>query len=232
MASKGLLTQLKSIIADMTDSNGNIKALPGGQVGKLDLPINKLKFIENLIILLRDTKLITQETKMYLFDKYITIKGVNEAVNEAMSTKETPDSSKIPLSSTASRITYDKTKLTKIFGQHLVVNMLSRSSSIEVYEQALAEQFRKYNSIDLRDSLIISIPKDCMQMELSEDKFQDFLEVILPYIKSQVKFVEDNLDIEACGYFNYLLSYPNLEGTDKDRADRLKILLGKSSDKE
>lgn len=220
MAKDSLLGRLRDIIGDMVDDNRHVKALPGGKLGKMNLPNNKIKFLADLIVLLRDTNIITEETKIYIFNKYMTKRGVNEIIRET-SGKE------VPFNNTASKIQYDHAKLQKLFGENLIYDVLSKTRNIESYESILDSQYMKYsNSSEIRDKLIINIPNNCMQREITEEQFQDFVEVILPYIKNQVKFIEDNIDREACGYFNYIISSPNLTDEDKERLNRLKMLLG------
>ena len=66
---------------------------------------------------------------------------------------------------------------------------------------------------------------DCVYSSIDDNSFEDFISIVAPYTKNQVKFIESNLDIRGCGYFNYLLSYPDLKGVDKERQERLISLL-------
>lgn len=221
MAKSGFLNYLKEIIHDMVDSNGNIRPIPVGVTGRRNLPDNRIKLLSDLIRLLRDTDIISDETKIYINNKYITMRGVNEEINNKMKGKE-----KRHLKTTISRIQYDQLKLEKIFGSDFFVNVLVKGNDISIYEKIIAEQYMKYSKKeDLRKNLIINIPKNCMNTELSDEEFEEFVSVIAPYVKRHVKFIESNLSEEWCGYFNYLMYMPNLKGKDKERFERLKTLL-------
>ena len=220
MAKDGFLEYLRGIISDLVDSNGNFRVMPIGMTGRRNLSIDRIKLLQNIIVLVTKTSIVTKETKMYLLDRYISIRGVNERLRD--------NGKDIKFSNTQSKIQYDRNKLQKIFGSHVFVDILT-GNKIETYEKTVAEQFIKYSDDGkLRDNIALNIPCDCISTELSDNKFKQFIEVILPYIKSQMQYIEDNLDIESCGYFNYLLSMPNLSGVDKERADLLKIYLDNS----
>lgn len=224
MAKGGFLDYLKSITGDLVDTNGNIRVTPIDSLGKLGLSNNRLKLLSDIVKLVRDTNLITKETKMYIKEKYISIRGVNEALNLAIDKEE----DKIKGTTTQSKIQYDKNKLERLFGVSMFSDILTRDCDITKYEKIVAELYVKYSGNDgARKNLMLSIPKDCMQSVINEEDFEEFIKIISPYIKGQIQFIEDNLDINCCGYFNYLLNMPNLTGVDRQRAKRLNtILLG------
>lgn len=222
MAKESFLVYLREIIGDMVDVNGNMRVTPIGATGKKNLSNNKIKLLSDIISLLRNTSIINKETRMYISNKYITIRGVNETLNEDITNTQ----DRINNNTTLSKIQYDKNRLSKIFGESMFVDILSKDMDISIYERIIAEQYVKYaGKSDIKKNLLINIPSDCMSSEIEEDAFEEFIGVISPYIKSQITFIENNLDISSCGYFNYLLSMPSLTGINKERSDRIKTLL-------
>ena len=229
MNKTSILEYLKEVIDDMVDNNGNIKALPSGTTGRLNLSNNRLKFLADLINLVRNTDIINEETKIYINNRYISIRGANKEINNRLE----PGKPKIKEGTTRFRVHYDKENLTKIFGESMFVDILSRRGDISVYERILAEQYVKYSgSNNYRDNLLIEIPENCMNSELDDDEFDEFLAIIAPYSRSQVEYIEDNLGERASGYFNYLISMPNLDGIHRQRLDRLRLILGIVPEKE
>jgi len=225
MAKSSSLDLLKNIIADMVDKNGNIRVRPIGALGKRELSNGTLNFLTNLIMFLRDTSFFTDDTKMYIFNKYITISGVNEAFNGGIIDDT------IKLTTTIGRIYYDKNKFEKVFGSSMLVDVLIDTSIISKYESILLKQFIKYSSSnELRKNVIgLNIPKDVINMSLSDDKFEKLLDTIEPYTKPVIDKVNASLDQEIWGYFNYLMSIPKLDGIDRQRQSRLyNILSGES----
>ena len=223
MSRESILCELKSIIPDLVDLNGNFRVTPIGWVGKQNLMNSHIKFLDDFITLLKTTSIITSETRMYIFDKYITMQGVNDELNKNIEN----DNNKVRYNNTMSKIQYDKNKLNNYFGAHLISDVMSNNTDISNYERTLGELFIKQaGKSELRDNLLLHLNTSCMTSELSDEKFEEFRSTIMPYIKSQVTFIENNIDTESCGYFNYLLSMPTLNDIDKKRLGVLKDLLG------
>ena len=222
MAIGGSFDHLKNIMGDMVDANGNIRVTPIGQIGNLKLSNNKIKLLSDIIKLIRDTSIVTKETKHYISNKYISIKGVDDLMNS----EEREEKRTIKPTTTQSKIQYDKIKLERIFGINMFSDILSRDCDITSYERAVAEQYVKYSGKDsIRKNLILDIPKECMRSEVSEESFDEFIRNISPYIKSQIKYIEENLDKDCVGYFNYILNMPSLNEIDMRRVIRLRALL-------
>lgn len=217
MATWSILKDLKEIIGDLVDNNGNFRTLPIGSVGRRRLSNNRIKLMQDIVRLLRDTNIISEETKMYVFNRHITIKGVNQAFMDK--TGEF-----IKFKSTSSKIQYDKSKLEKMFTNRVFVDILT-NRDITVYERAVAEQFSKYSKNNLRDGLILDISKDGINRELTDEEFQEFITIVAPYVKSHVEFISKNIDKRLSGYFNYITSMPKLNEVDKERLDMLKTLI-------
>lgn len=222
MGKVSILAYLKDIVDDMVDSNGNIRTMPIGNLGRRNLSTNRIKFIADFLRFLNNTDIINRETRIYIENKHMSIRGVNEYLN-----KNIKDGEKLyNENTTVSRIQYDKNKLTKIFGQSMFFDVLSPNRDISVYERTLVEQYIKYsNAEEYRKNLLLNIPENYVCTELSDEEFKDFMIIIAPYIRSQMRFIEENISEKACGYFNYLLGMPELEGIDKDRANMIKEML-------
>lgn len=222
MAKNSVLENLKGIIYDMVDSNGNIRVLPTGPTGKLNLSNNRIKLLADMIKMLRDTQLLTEATKLYIFNRYMKIRDVNDSIHSDKSREEIDKQ----FNNTLSKIQYDKKKLESMFGDKVFVNILSNSDDISNYEKKLAEIYVKYSGESpLRKNLMLNIPKDCIASEISDSEFEDFIRTIAPYTKSQMNYIENNLGDKVCGYFNYILSLPSLGDVDQERLDMLKTLL-------
>lgn len=223
MAKGGFYDFLKQVIGDMVDSNGNMRVTPIGNTGKRNLSNNRIKVLVDLINLLKDTTIITEESKLYVFDKYITIKGVNEALNISIANSK----DELKFNNTLSKIQYDKNKLERIFGSRFFIDILSFDTDIAQYERIIAEQYFKYtkNKNKLRDNIALNIDKNYMASEIKDEDFKEFISIIKPYIKSHMMFIEQSLNKDMIGYFNYILSMPSLQGVDKDRYNLLATLL-------
>ena len=72
-----------------------------------------------------------------------------------------------------------------------------------------------------RDKLIIKMPGCAKVREISDEKFDDFMEIVRPYSKREIACVEKCLMQmkDEVGYFNFLMT-PGMKLTDKDKERR------------
>lgn len=229
MANSKLLTQLKDLAYDMMDNNGNFRTVPIGTVGKRNLPDDRLQLLRSIISLLKDTDIITNETRLYLFNETATIKWVNKKFNElAAEAGKEP----IPYNTTASKISYDRTKLEKCFGESILSDIILRtnnSDAIKVHIGNVAKAFARYskqNDDEIRSNVMLKLDSSILCSELSDEKFGQFISVISPYTKQHMEKIAKNIDEDALGYFNYIITTPVLTDEDKSRLQTIKILLG------
>lgn len=231
MANNGTLMQLKRTAADLIDNNGNFRTTPVGLVGSRNLSDERIRLLQSIFSLLRDTKIVCNETKLYIFNRYITMQGVaDEMAKLRVGENYSPED--VKFNTTKTKINYDRDKIEKIFGVTLLPDIIlvtNNGDKIKNYIVLVAEAMGKYGSKDLtklKDGLALKLEADSLCGELSEEKYQEFLSTIKPYLRSHMKKIEDSIDKSAIGYFNYLLYGTNLAGIDKERLEELKQLLG------
>lgn len=86
--------------------------------------------------------------------------------------------------------------------------------------------------IDKKD-LVITLPRCEKVREINQEEFEDFMNIIRPYSKREMKRLQDTIDIysKCIGYLNYIMS-PKSELNDIDRENRSDVLrwLGKEND--
>ena len=219
MSKVSILVKLKGIIPDVVDEYGNIRVKHIGEVGKLGLSEGRVRTLNNFISLLKDTDVIVKETKIYIFNKYISMKGVNEEINK---NSDKP----IAYNSTVSKIQYDRLKLESAFGDSVLEDILYYNEDISKYERIIAEQLLSVStSLDIKNNLVLELPEDCVNTEISDDEFLEFISIIAPYTKKQIKWVQENIDRRYIGYFNYITHMPISSKKDKDRLEMITKML-------
>lgn len=226
MAKGTILIELKNTLPDLLDDNGNFRVTPKGETGKLNLSNNRIKLLQDLIRILRDTKLVSNATWMYVSNQYMTLKNVTEKLNEEAG-KDIYTTSQIQ-----SKVNYDKSKLERLFGVRFMAEVKHmKTADISGYERTIANLFMKLVDTDKYLSKInLNIPKKCYNTKLSDEEFDSFIRTISPYLVTQVKEIEDSFStdadlIKAVGYFNYIITYPSLREVDKERLKYIKDIL-------
>lgn len=230
MSKNGILVELKGIAYDMVDNNGNFRTVPIGTIGTRRLSNDRIRLLQYIISLVKDTDIVTQETKLYVFNRYISIKDVNIEINRVLE----PTGKQYSYNTTASKIAYDRDKLQKLLGTDILADIAFRSENedkIKIHTKNVINAHIKYGKHikkDLRDGLALEINKNYLCTELDEDKFDQFLSDISPYLKSHMEKIAEEIDKDSVGYFNYLLYSPMLSDVDKQRLEKLKQRLDPS----
>lgn len=227
MPKESILKGIKRVVPDMIDKNGNFRTIPIGMVQKRNLSEYRLGFLRTFLDLVLHTKWLSNETRIYLSDPYISIKGVNEQLNAA-------SDKHIPYNTTSSKIGYDRYKIESKLGANFLVDLLmytNNKSIIQNYEArmlSIMESIGMHDSKSIRDKIALNLDKRLFCRELDDDKFYEFIKDIMPYFKSHMDAVANNLDRDSIGYFNYILSSPMLTDIDKKRLDYVSdLILGK-----
>lgn len=86
---------------------------------------------------------------------------------------------------------------------------------------------------DCQNQLIINIPSVAKVENISEDKFDDFIEMITPYSKKVIARTQEIMNEmrEEAGYYKYLMTPGvKLTETDRERRDQIISLLGLEED--
>jgi hypothetical protein len=204
MAREGLFTALKNLIQDMCDETGNFRVMPRGALSKLKQ--DRRKLIEDVIVLLRDTELVREETKKYLFtagysqqrlyEMECAEKGIEVDIKEC--------------SSYMARISYDrKYRVEPIVGIDFLNKVVFTSESIKDIQDRVTAAYAKYgnNYAHLRKNMALEIPSNVYAKEVDQKEFKEFIKLILPYNSAHMKALVDSIDEKMAGYFNYLLTY-------------------------
>lgn len=228
MSNNKLMSEIKNMMPDLVDSNRNFRTILVGKTGARNLDNSRIEILRAFVDLLKNSRMISNETREYLFDRYITIKGVTEKLNA-----ESGAGGKVYLNNTVtSKIAYDRAKLSRIFGEDFLVEVVGKSNNkkkLDDYRQILGLMYIEYGSqdkIDIREEVLLPLDKKSLNTKLSDSEFEQFIGIIAPYFKSQVKAVADSIDKKSIGYFNFISTSPVLSDKDKERLQRLRVLMG------
>lgn len=224
MAKNKSLSQLKEVIDLMIDKNGNFRAVPRGYIGKQELSGDRLRLMEMILRLFLETDFLNPETRLYLSNRYITIAGVRESmINNGLY-----DNGELTESAVRNRIYRDQAKIESVFGDSFISDILmSNVKPIARYTEALGKEFAKSGDNELKKGVRLNLAEDIISTSIDDDEFDEFVEIIQPYLEPQMRFIEENLSARAVGYFNYVMGCPDkcLSATDLERKNKLITLL-------
>lgn len=209
---------LKEVVCDLIDKEGNILERPLYKWIKLDISDERIEFLRQLVDLLLNTKWLNEETKMYLKDKFITKEGVYENLKYS--------GRSVNLNTIRSNIHNDIKKVASAFGERFLVEVVGYpNSDITSYKKILAEIRMKKSNTKLLDNIALQLPKGDDTTSVTQEEFDEFISIIKPYTRNQMRFISSELSNSVVGYIKYILSSSLLTDVDKQRREILMMLL-------
>lgn len=219
-----LFKDIRNAINCMYDNNGNHKVRITGTIGKKELERNRIRMIYDLIDTILSSKVISDETRMYLSHSNYSIRQVFEEMFE------TDKSWEVSFNSVSNKIMYDKRKLEAELGRDILFNIINSSKDVSIYEEKI-ELFkvRSLGSSDERRELGIEIRKDVIRTSFKGDFADTYKGVLSTFSRRNIENVTEQLnkDKDFIGYFNYIMSGVKLSEEDNKQKEKvLKILRG------
>ncbi len=231
-------------------SNGEFdrdKVIENGLIDNNYNTEERLKLLERVYKIVLEAKFINGFTLEYLTHSNRNYDDIVKRYNE---NNEEP----IDLNSGRSRITFCQRKIAEVFNTvtykgeelnfitwlfldkaHMGINL--DPAKIDLRNEFI-RQFNRFNDIygevaDInKKDMLITIPTFDKVSELSEEKFNDFMEIIQPYSKHMLAAVQSEVNnmVEEVGYFRYLMSKTSkLSEVDIERKNTLLRWLGREA---
>lgn len=217
------LLKLKEIVNDYV-INDEILDIPVGRTAKRKLPDEINDFLKRFIGLLIYTDFISEASKLYIKNYYITLKGITAELNESSNTK-------VNETAIHARIWRDKKKIVSKFGEDMLTELIDYkdTSNLDTYNLILNEIQLTYGSSSLLDnSVVLNLPKTERYTGdeiVTDTEFKEFIQIILPYTKSQMEYISNNISKNTLAYCKYLLDSNILSERDEERKRRLLSLI-------
>lgn len=214
--------QLKMLIRETCD-NGIVLEKPKFAYVKDNKNVDRERLMIRLSSLLIDTTYFDRVTKMFISDYYIS---KTEVANET--SRFGIDMCR---SSVATRIRLDINKFVKDFGSSMLGDIIAGGN------EPLDRYFVKLDELELLDNedkceldslrgLMVPIGVECDTSSVSEERFDEFLDMLEPFTEVGLRRVEKGLDREMCWYVRQLLSKGALGEIEEQRLEKLRAVLG------
>ena len=228
MNKKGSFKELKVVIKDIVDGNGNIRTFPVGALAKRDLDDNRLDIIKSLVRLCLDTDFFCYETKMYLENYDLSMSKIyRHLVEDGVYLADDDNEFKKGERKVINKIANDQRKLDIAIGENVVTDLYNKSVPVGHYMIAIKNQYGKLGGSSLRDNLHLNLDKKVIVSELDDDDFEALMRTIYPYTNMAINEAIESLGSDKVGYFNYLMTCPDglLSELDFNRKNELVNIL-------
>ncbi|MBK5240240.1 hypothetical protein [Clostridium sp.] len=215
----------KQICKDYIDEDNNMYEEAKGITAKRNLGKKEQDFLKRYIDFVINTKAISNIMKIYLKGTGSSVASVIKSYNQIL-----PQENQINIKAATNKVYNDTKKLLGMFPEDMLSNILSKSSkcNLDLYNKKLNFAIANGSKNKLLDNLMLKLPARIeIQEDLSDDDFLAFLDIIAPFFKKHIKYLEENLETKAVGYLQFLMSSNEgqLSGKNKDRYKIISAML-------
>lgn len=184
-----LLAMTKEIYWDLVDLNGKLYEQPQGRIGKRHLKSEVIKFLQDYIVFVIYSRIVSETTKMYIRSSSGSITASIRTYN-----KEVNENEQLNLKTAQSKVDYDRRKLLSYFPDDMLYKVIYVSNvDMLPYKRMLSVAKQKYCKEEcLSDKVILNLPRKSYCSSLSDDEFNCLKEMLVIYSKKIVKEIEDN----------------------------------------
>lgn len=186
----------------------------------------KYDFLKKFYECLMNGKVANELLTIYIKDPRLSIREAVIKYN-----KLNPDS---PIKENAglSQHKYCKDKLQAFFTDEDMLNKIINGDGVtKKYARQLNEFIAKYGKKrETKKDILVNIPMFKKRYDVTDEQFKDFLRLIAPYCKPQVKKIQEQIYsmVAQAGYFNYIMSADkNLTDEEQAHKELVEIMLGR-----
>lgn len=221
MTRSNFIRELKGLIYEFTD-NGAILDQPKSQRYRQKLSERRKKFIREFIHLLLNSNMLSDYTKYYISNKYVTYAGTAQHFNKKGEKKK--------VNTLQTQVYRDIKKIKRIFNDERIFAKIFEYSNYDIteYEKKLRQAFVHYSD-DCFNNIALNLTDEVKVVDdISEEELEEFIKEILPYHICHMVQIEENINKRILSYVRGILAVPKelLNEIDIRRREMLLQLLG------
>lgn len=204
-----ILKATKMVYNCFYDEKGLIKSGVTGELARMNLPEENMNFLQRFIEFMMNSKILNEDTRIYLTSVRDTVKGAFEHHNKI--DPENP----VNIKTGISNVDYARRKIIKYFDDDMLTQVIyySRSADLEKYQKQLEEAMGKFSRGSIfEDKVIIRLPKAVSTEQPTEEDINNFKMLIGTYRVIAKQRAEQEMKdqyLQVIGYFNFLSSKTN-----------------------
>lgn len=218
MGNSALFKQLKELVHDFY-SDGEILDKPIGRIGKKELPDNIVRFLGDFVDLLLNSRMVCEETKIYISDVYITHEGI-------ITEMESRGLGRPNKNTVQTKLWNDKGKIIKAFGEGMILELVEYRdiSKLNQYRDSLNMVRAKYSKARLLSNIALKLPdtSNVKVTDVDKESFEEFISIVAPYCKKHMAFISEQIPTNIVSYCKYILSSKDI--TEEDIENRNMLL--------
>ena len=210
--------QLRFVVSECTNDNGDVVDFRYHNWTSKLSEQSEVVFKELTWLLMR-TKFFNDETKCYMRNPLLQLKGIVYTLQ-----RENPEH-KYNVNTVQTKIGRCRDKFISNFGVDIVKDIIS-GNKLEEYRCLIDEMATKYGKIDLLSKTALCIRQDSdakVEKDVSDEDFEYFVETLSTYTNKVMKAVKESINMNIVAYANYIVNtdVSRLSDVDKERRETL-----------
>ena len=220
-----LMLYTRSVVNDYYDFEGKrVRPYPTKERLKKGVPNSEVNdFLRQFVgFLMEDNGFLHIDTQLYFAFPKLTQGQIGEKLVELGLRAEPKNANSVK-----AIINIDRQKMREYFPQDMISRLVDYGGPVLLIHQEGLENARSSLKVNrLWSRLAIRLPAGTTQGAVGSERFMEFFQTIAPYSKSQMKFVEENIDAEVVGYARRILAGGKLTKEEQKHRELLLGLLG------
>lgn len=205
------LNQLRELVKCYT-KDGKLLDTPTGRIGEKGLSADINEFLRSFTDLLLNSRMLSQVSKDYIKDPYITQRGIGEKEG-------------LNLSTVQSRIWADKNKIFRYFRDNMLLDLIEYmdTSSLDRYKQGLNDAWSKYSNTRRLKNIALKLPNtdNVSGRAIHQSEFDEFIYLVTPYTTSYMQGLSTYLSADVVAYCNRILATTELDDAELENKSQL-----------
>ena len=230
-----ILKELQEYYFSLKDVNGHWRESSISSIYEARTSKENLRTIKKILGIILDSDYISTETKIFISSKGISIKSINEFINEARANKVGRNGKvlrHVSYNNTCIKLQTDNNDLDVYLGNGLLREIAYNRITDKKHTNSMLVKFKERygENYNYRDNLTLNIrqlpPK--VNSYVNNEEFFDILGSLEAYLVQRMEIIENaiNANSEFVQYFNYLLSKQAIDNdiVQKDRERLIRFL--------
>lgn len=218
-----MIKQLRNVMSECVDIEGNLLSTPRFlRVPRIE-DNDRLCLVMDLARLLLCSDYISNITKFYLKNPWISYEGIRLEFKRVYGEELT-------IEKVNGRIYLDTERIYKDFGANLVIAITDLTElDIKEYQSKVNELLGKHLNRGLLNKVRLNLGAGYLESNqlggISDEEFEEFLETILPYTDFVMKAVEGSISPNVLYHVSRIARGDLRSNKDKERYERIKTIV-------
>lgn len=216
------MTELRELMNSIYDFEKETFKKPTGRLKAKELSLDELDRIKRFVKMIVESNFVTEETLIFLSNRDCNFDDVKVILKQEYN-KE------MKKSTIQSKLWADKNKFIRFFSLNILRELTDSGTNADRLldiDETIDDINVKYAPTNRLNRIAISLDKiQGTNAKLGDGEFEDFIRLMAPYTRQQMRFVRDSINPNVVDYCRKLLSSYDLSKQEEEHKKLLMDLL-------